>query len=116
MPAISWLKSVILDIACTAVIAVAVLVEPAWARWFVIIYTPFMLLMKVAALSVSRGTIKRSRAGKARQVEAPAAFFHVIYGINLALFVLGRWWIMVAAWAAIWALSVSYARRVGSVA
>lgn len=108
-----WLKSVILDVLCTAVIAVAILLEPAWARWFVIIYTPFMLLMKLAALSVSRGTVKRSKTGKAGQVEAPAAFFHVIYGINVALLALGRWWIMVAAWAAIWALSVLYARRFG---
>lgn len=106
-----WLKSVILDIVCSIVIAIAVLHEPSWARWFVLIYTPFMLVVKAAALSVSRGTVKRSKTGKKAVAEAPDAFFHVIYGINVVLLALGRWWIMVAAWVAIWVLSVLYARR-----
>jgi len=108
-----WLKHVILDLVCTAVIAIAVFAAPVWARWFVVIYTPFMLVMKLFSLIVGRGTIGRTMASKTGATGVPRAFFHILYGANVVLLAWGRWWIMAAAWLAIWGVSVAYERRVG---
>lgn len=111
----SWLKSVVVDIVASVAIAVVVFAEGGWVsavRWFVIVYTPLMLLLKVLALSVGPTGMKRTGGKKAATDEAPPAFFHVVYGLNVVLLGYARWWIMAAAWAAIWLLSVFYERKV----
>ncbi len=109
-----WLKSVILDIVCTVLIAVAVTVSADWVggvRIFILIYTPLMLILKLAALGVKPGTLRAAGAKKRLDNAAPSMFFHVLYGANVLLLALGRWWIMAAAWAVIWVLSFVYDRR-----
>ena len=78
-----------------------------WGKWVLFVYTPFMVLMKgVAAFSGSVTTLpKRSRA------EAPAWFYHVLYGLNVAILLFAGWWLLAAGWLAIWALSAYAASR-----
>ena len=96
----AWLKNVILDLAVTAVIAVWLITSAQWAYWVVLIYTPLLVLLKVIGLS---GGV--AQAAAQRKDETPVWFYHLIYAANLMLLLTGRWWIMAAAWAAIWVLS-----------
>ena len=109
-----WLKSVLLDIVCTVLIAIAVTVSADWVRGvriFIMIYTPLMLVLKLVALGVKPGTLRAAGTKKRLDNAAPPLFFHVLYGANVLLLLWGQWWIMAAAWAAIWILSFVYDRR-----
>lgn len=109
-----WLKNVVLDIVCTALIAVYALLGTSWSggiRWFILIYTPLMLVLKLAALAVGPGTLRGRSASKKLGTQAPQSFFHVAYALNVLLLLYAQWWIMAAAWALIWIFSFVFERR-----
>ncbi len=103
----SWLKHVLLDLAVTVVILLAVLTEQAWARWVVWIYTPLMLLLKVVAVFGAGLTAQVKRA----DAKVPVWFYHLLYAINVGVLLGFGWWLVGAGWALIWGLSVLAERR-----
>lgn len=103
----TWLKKVLVDLIVTAVILLAVITELAWARWAVIIYTPFMLLLKV--LSIVGGSF--TKQFEPRGPDAPAWAYHLLYAINVAALVVAQWWLLAGGWAAIWLLSYIQLRQ-----
>jgi hypothetical protein len=103
-----WIKNVLLDLAVVAVIFAAVVLRLEWARWVVLIYTPFMILLKLVGLR----SIARIKMPTKKTVEvAPAGFYHALYGVNVALLLYGQWWIVAAGWIVIWVLSYLHQRR-----
>lgn len=103
----NWIKALIIDVTVTIVIIIAVTTEMEWARWAVIIYTPFMLLLKLVALLGGSLT----RKFKKNVPEAPPWAYHILYLINVAAPALVQWWLIAAQWAAIWLLSYLEFRR-----
>lgn len=101
----SWIKHVILDLAVTALIIFAVATDAEWARWIVIIYSAFMLILKLAGLRGSAAGLKLQPTG------VPILFYHLLYAVNVVALALGRWWILAAAWLAIWVLSYVQQRK-----
>lgn len=99
-----WLKEALLDIVVTGVIVLAAIPALPWARRIVLVYTPLMLLLKVGAL-LTAPHLPRTRRS------APEVLFHVLYGINVLVLLVGRWWWMALAWALIWGLSVAVVHR-----
>lgn len=105
-----WLRNVVVDLVATLVILMWVVQGWDWAGWAVWIYTPLMLVLKIAALTLGR------LLGRANRGDVPAWFYHFVYAANVALlgygaqYVSGRW-ILAAMWVAIWALSVWAVRR-----
>ena len=100
-----WLKHVVIDLAVTLVIVVAVVTGQAWAQWIVWIYTPFMLFLKLGAL------FGGSLTAQIQQPDVPAWFFHVLYAFNVAVLLFYGWWLGGTGWALIWALSAAAERR-----
>ncbi|CAM3203042.1 hypothetical protein [Rhodothermus bifroesti] len=99
-----WLKEAWLDGLVTVVIVLAAIPALPWARWIVLVYTPFMLLLKLVALWAA------PHLPRVRQ-HTPQALFHVLYGLNVLVLGVGRWWWMAFAWALIWGLSAAIAHR-----
>lgn len=103
------LKNIWLDLAVTAVIAVAVFLDHEVARWAVMIYTPFMVVLKIASFTTRHSP---SRI-KTKDLGVPVLVYHVLYGANVALLVFGSlnvrdlWWWFAACWAVIWLLSAA---------
>lgn len=96
-----WLKNAVIDIAVTILIVlVTVNALPEWADWVVLIYTPFILLLK--ATSFFGGIKVKPPQG----ADAPPVwFFHVLYAINVAVLLYSQWWLVGGAWVLIWVLS-----------
>ncbi len=99
-----WLKEALLDFAVTGVIVLAAIPALPWARWIVLVYTPLILLLKLGAWLAAPHLPRMRRS-------APAALFHVLYGLNVLVLLVGRWWWMAIAWALIWGISVLVERR-----
>lgn len=103
------LKNAWLDIAVTILIGAAVFLDLEAARWAVMIYTPFMVLLKLVAFS---GRHSPSRI-KPKDAGVPSIVYHILYGANLAMLLFGSvrvsesWWWVAAAWAIIWLLSAA---------
>ncbi len=96
----TWLKNVLIDLAVTIVIAIYVFAGPVWSYWILVVYTPLMVLLKIAALTSGVNT-----SGKKDAVTPPAWFFHVVYAVNLILLLNANQLLLVAGWAVIWILS-----------
>ena len=96
----SWLKSVLIDILMFVVIAIYVFMGVEWGYWIIVIYTPLMLLLKIGAL-----TSGIAQAVKQKSNAAPNWFFHALYGVIVIFFLVGNYWLLSGAWAAIWLLS-----------
>ncbi len=103
-----WIQGVLLDIAVTVCIAVATLQGAEWAKWVVWIYTPFMLVLKIAAY-FGPSMVKKKR--KDRPDEPPPWFHHLLYAINVLLLSVARWWLEAAGWLAIWIISYLTERK-----
>ena len=119
-----WLKNVILDIAVTVLIVLAATLDVEWARWIVLIYTPFMLILKI--LFVLGGQSLTMLRQSKKIVVVPNWFYHTIYAVNViitagcALAGAGaatqHWWMLAGGWALIWILSVVGEMRTRPVA
>lgn len=96
-----WIKNAWIDVAVTVVLALAVFADATWAWWAIAVYTPFMLLLKVAAYT------RRHSGSKIKPIDAgvPPVVYHVLYAANVLIASYDGWWWMVACWAAIWVLS-----------
>ncbi len=109
----SWLKDALVDIAVTVMIVLAAALDLPWARWMVLIYTPFMLIAKVLFFLGGHSISKM----KQKVVAVPTWFFHLLYAINVtvaagyALAGAGaatqHWWMIAGGWALIWILSIA---------
>ncbi len=100
----SWLKDVVIDLAVTALIVLLAVQGWHWAEVVLWIYTPLMVFVKGAALLAGAlvQTVKN---------DVPAWFFHVLYGVNVAVLMLGGRWILGGLWLLIWGLSVLVEQR-----
>ena len=103
------LKNAWLDITVTALIALAVFLENEAASWAVMIYTPFMVVLKISAFT-GRHSPSRLRP---RDAGVPLLVYHVLYGANVAILVFGSvrvtntWWWVAGCWFVIWILSAA---------
>jgi hypothetical protein len=107
----SWLKHVWLDLAVTALIVAATVLQQGWAGWAVLVYTPFMLLLKGVAFT--GGGLVRP---KALADPPPDMFYHLLYAANVLLLLMAGqtwrpWWLYAGMWAAIWLLSTRTGTR-----
>lgn len=106
------LKNILIDLIVTAVILWTVFLDAPWGRVALWIYTPLILLIKVAALTMGRRLAKQVKPD-----ETPIAIYHALYAVNVAALLWDRWWIMAGLWMVVWVLSgLHYAafRRTGS--
>lgn len=102
-----WIREVIVDILVTLIIGLAVFTHLHWLHAVIMIYTGVVLLLRILTL-LNAGVIA---SGKLIRSSVPLWFYHLDYGINILIFVIGEWWITAAAWAVIWALSFYYHRQ-----
>jgi len=104
---VNLLRNAWLDIAVTALIAFAVFDGNEAAQWAIMIYTPFMVLLKISAFT---GRHSPSRI-KPRDTGIPVVAYHILYGANVGILVFGSlrvsniWWWVAACWGVIWLLS-----------
>lgn len=96
-----WLKNALIDLAVTVVIVIATIWGPSWAVWIVLVYTPLMLVIKIAVL-----TSDWTRQMRRSDHDVPAWFYHVLYAVNTILLLSHGWWFTGAQWIGIWVLSV----------
>ena len=105
-----WLKNAFIDIAVTVLIVlVTVNVLPDWADWIVLIYTPFILVLK--AITFFGGIQMKQAQG---DDGPPVWFFHVLYAINVAALFYAAWWSVGGQWILIWLLSLLIDKRASS--
>ena len=110
----SWLKHVIVDLAVTAALILAAVLDIAWLRFVLLAYTALVVVLKLAVLAGSAG----AAAGRLRAPGVPDALFHVLYGLSVGIAALAAWdtglttwWLIAGGWLAIWLLSVAAERR-----
>ena len=118
----AWIKNALIDIAVTVLIVLTAVLDLTWARWLVLIYTPFMLIIKVIAFLSSQSIGQLQRKGDG----VPSWFYHALYATNIAamagyaLIAAGTFayqgWMLAAGWAAIWILSIAAEVRMRPVA
>lgn len=96
-----WLKTVILDIAVTLMILVAVTTDINGVDTIVVVYTPIMLVLKLVE-AFGQGMINNFRPAAP---QPPAWFIHLLYGVNTMILLAASWWWTSLQWAAIWMLS-----------
>ena len=102
----NWIKDSLVDIAVTVVLALATFGEMEWARWAIMVYTPFMLLVRIYAYS-TRFSLSKV---KATDTGVPTAVFHVLYGLNVLIAAYDQWWWIAGSWLVIWVLSAISAK------
>ena len=110
------LKHVIVDLVVTTVVVIAALSGPAWARWVVVVYTPFLLILKIGVLlaAAPRPPLPGRKKTGAGSRDVPVGFLHLLYGINFGVLLYDRWFLKAGLWAAIWVLSTVAERRLRS--
>jgi hypothetical protein len=96
------------DIVVTAAITAAVFMDLHVLRWAVMIYTPFILLLKLAAFARRHSPSKF----KPQDAGVPTIVYHILYALNAGILVLGaskdsEWWWVAGAWLLIWLLSAA---------
>ena len=101
----SWIKNAIVDIAITVLIAVMVFTDLNWVYWVLVIYTGFMVLIKVV------GLIGPAMKSKVTDETPPTWFYHLLYAVNVALLAWCQCWMLAAGWVVIWLLSFRYQRK-----
>ena len=95
-----WLKNALVDLAVTALIAVATVLDQRWALVLVVAYTPLMLALKVlpGVLPVEPSLVADA---------PPTWFYHALYATNVALLAAFAQWVLAGAWLLIWVLSTA---------
>ena len=96
----TWIKDVLVDLAVTVLIVVAVTQDAVWARWVVLVYTPLMIVLKGVVLL--GGSLLTPKDGG-----VPPWFFHLLFATNVFVAAFDQWWAVAAGWLVIWALSVA---------
>lgn len=117
-----WIKNALIDIAVTVLIVLTAVLDLTWARWIVLIYTPFMLIMKAVAFLGSQSIGQLQRKGDS----VPTWFYHALYATNIVVMagyafvsagpVARHGWMLAVGWAAIWILSIAAEVRMRPVA
>jgi hypothetical protein len=100
----AWIKNIVVDMVATALIMSASVLDISWARWIMLVYTPFMLVLKVAALFLG-GFMPIAK--RATGPQPPDAVLHGLYALNVIVPLACQWWLVGIGWALIWALSVT---------
>ena len=96
-----WLKNVVVDIAVTIVIAIAVTSNERWVLMVAYGYSVLMLALKLIYFS---GPAMQKKAKKQKDA-APAWFIYLLYAINAGLFGFYSHWIFAGIWIVIGVLS-----------
>lgn len=97
----TWIKHVILDLVILVVLAAWTFTGTEWMWWVIAIYTPLLVVLKLAALSMGVSTAVKAKGGD----QAPDWFFHVVYALSLVFMLVAGSMIFAAGWALIWILS-----------
>ncbi len=103
----TWLKEVVVDIATTILIIIAVFIHSPILNGIIMGYTLLMLIIKLIAYF---GDSVTSLMGKT-QTAAPEWFSHLLYAINTGTLLLFGWWYTGAAWGLIWIISYLTQRK-----
>lgn len=103
----NWIKEVIVDIAATLLILVAVIFTDTWMKWLIWAYSGILLFAKTIILF---GDSFLQLINKTK-TNAPEWFSHLLYATNTGLFLYARWWYLAGVWAAIWILSYLAERK-----
>jgi hypothetical protein len=98
-----WLRLIVLDIVILVIIYLATIGEQQWARWFILFYTPLVVVMRILALR-SRLLQRKVEAGD----EVPVWAYHLIYAASFSLCIWDQWWLVAVGWGAIWIMSSIY--------
>lgn len=106
----SWLKDVIVDLAATALIIVAVLTSNTILGGIVWGYTVLLLFAKLLVLFGDSFTNMMNKAKN----EAPEWFTHLLYAINTGVLLSFQWWYAGACWAVIWLSSYLAQRKLNT--
>lgn len=96
-----WFREVLLDVAVTVIIILAVTLKISALKYIVFFYTVLMLLLK-AIVFFDDSFLQLI---KHRRSQAPIWFIHLLYGTNVLILGICGWWITSAQWAVIWLLS-----------
>ncbi len=102
-----WLKEVVVDVAVTAAIILAVLSPSSWLRYVILGYSLLMLFLKAATLS-NEAVLKRLKKS-----QTPVWVFHILYAVNVIVLSVFHWWLVAAIWVGIWGLSFLAQRKAG---
>lgn len=97
-----WLKSILLDVAATLVIAIVVFFdETALLEYVVYVYTGLLAIARLLTLFSSdmRSITKRS------VTEAPILVYHLLYFLNVAFLIYGSFYFTGIVWAFIWGVA-----------
>jgi len=100
-----WLKEVVVDVAVTAAIILAVLSSAPWLRYVILGYSMLMLFLK-AVTQTNKAVLKRLKHS-----QTPSWVFHVLYAVNVVVLLASQWWLVAAIWAGIWGLSFVMQRK-----
>jgi hypothetical protein len=103
----SWLKEVIVDIAATVLIIIAVLIEEPILTGIVLGYTGLLLLIKFLVLVGDEFLNMMNKTN----TDAPKWFAHLLYAINTVVLLFFNWWYAGTGWAIIWILSFLTQRK-----
>ena len=102
-----WIKNAIVDFAVTIAILILAFSKLNALYWVLVIYTGFMLLVKIVGLL---GPAVKTKTG----LDTPPDWvYHVLYAVNVGLLLYASFWYLAGGWAAIWVLSIIYQRRRG---
>jgi len=104
----NWLKDVLVDIAVTIFIIVAVLLSDQWMKWIIWIYTGIMLLTKSLVLT---GDNLLMLVKKAKN-DVPEWLPHLLYATNTIVLLYFTWWYAATGWALIWVFSIIAQRKI----
>lgn len=99
-----WLKNVIVDIAVSVVISIAVITKIEWLKIVVVAYTALMLLLKIIAV-LSDQFMKSVKPGES--IQAPLWFTSSLYAFNVFILIGFAWYLTAIQWALIWLFSWS---------
>lgn len=96
-----WIKKTIIDIIISLLIVGMLIVDTPALNYFILIYTPVMLLLKILTYKHSiKPLIVRKKS-----ITAPDWFYHLLYGINIFVLLICNWWITSIQWILIWGIS-----------
>lgn len=103
----SWLKEVIVDIAATVLIIIAVFINQTILTGIILGYTGLLLITKLLVLFGDDFLNMMNRA----KTNAPHWFTHMLYAVNTVVLLVFKWWYAGVGWAIIWIVSYFTQRK-----